>query len=175
MAAKIGYTPSAAMTRPFDAKGISAVDYARQRQPKRIFIMLGSNTMGEGTNLAAVATEYKLLLHMLRDSCPKSVICVISIPPVTRDSSSARAAGITNETIHRMNEKLRAMAKELGEEYFDLNEMFSDSNGYFREDYAEQDGLHFMGRTYKVMLSALQSDMQGGNVVEYQSTRSVNE
>ncbi|MGN1110077.1 MAG: GDSL-type esterase/lipase family protein [Oscillospiraceae bacterium] len=163
VAAKIGYTPSGAMSKAFDAKGVSAVEYAKSRQPKRIFIMLGSNTMAAGTNYDVIVSQYKELVKKLREECPKSLICVISIPPVTADSSSAKAGNIKNENIDMVNVKLKAMAAELEEEYFDLNTLLSDNSGYFREDYAEQDGLHFLGTTYKVMLSALQNEMSGAN------------
>ena len=163
VAAKIGYTPSGAMSKAFDAKGVSAVEYAKTRQPKRIFIMLGSNTMAAGTNYDIIVSQYKDLVKKLREECPKSLICVISIPPVTADSSSAEAGNIKNENIDMVNIKLKTMASELEEEYFDLNTLLSDNNGYFREDYAEQDGLHFLGTTYKVMLSALQKEMSGAN------------
>lgn len=159
VAAKIGYTPSGAMNKAFDSRGISAVDYAKQLQPKRIYIMLGSNTMGAGTNFDIIVSQYRDLVKMLRAECPKSLICVVSIPPVTANSSAAKAGNITNENIRKVNEKLKAMAKECNEEYFDLNSMLSDSNGYFRLEYAEQDGLHFLGNTYKVLLSALEKEM----------------
>ncbi|MGN0683601.1 MAG: GDSL-type esterase/lipase family protein [Oscillospiraceae bacterium] len=167
VAAKIGYTPSGAMNKAFDAKGVSAVEYAKSRQPKCIYIMLGSNTMAAGTNYDVIVSQYKELVNKLKAECPKSEICVISIPPVTSDSSSAKAGNITNENIRKVNTKLKAMAAELDEEYFDLNSMLSDSKGYFREDYAEQDGLHFKGSTYKVMLSALQNDTTWSSTVIY--------
>lgn len=167
VAAKIGYTPSGAMSKAFDAKGVSAVDYAKQRQPKCIYIMLGSNTMAAGTNYDVIVSQYKELVNKLKAECPKSEICVISIPPVTSDSSSAKAGNITNENIRKVNTKLKAMAAELDEKYFDLNSMLSDSKGYFREDYAEQDGLHFKGSTYKVMLSALQNGTSESGTVVY--------
>ncbi len=159
VAAKIGYTPSGAMNKEFDTRGISAVEYAKQLQPKRIYIMLGSNTMGAGTDYDIIVSQYRDLVKKLRSECPKSLICVVSIPPVTKDSSAAKTGNITNENILKVNEKLKAMAKECEEEYFDLNSLLSDSNGYFNEDYAEQDGLHFLGKTYKVLLSALEKEM----------------
>ncbi len=159
VAAKIGYTPSGAMNKEFDTRGFSAVEYAKQLQPKRIYIMLGSNTMGAGTDYDVIVSQYRDLVKKLRSECPKSLICVVSIPPVTKDSSAAKTGNITNENILKVNEKLKAMAKECEEEYFDLNTLLSDSNGYFNEDYAEQDGLHFLGKTYKVLLSALEKEM----------------
>lgn len=167
VAAKIGYTPSGAMNKSFDAKGVNAVDYAKQRQPKRIFVMLGSNTMAAGNNYDAMVSQYAQLVKQLRANCPKSLICVISIPPVTADSSAAKTGNITNGNIRIVNAKLKSMAAENGVDYYDLNAVFSDENGNFISDLAEQDGLHFMGSTYKILLSSIQSIMSGENSPNY--------
>ncbi len=165
VAAKIGYTPSAAMNKAFDAKGITAVEYAKQRQPDRIYLMLGSNTMASGTNFDVIVSQYRALVEKLQEDCPNSKICVISIPPVTEDSSAAKAGNITNENIRMVNTKFNTMAEDCQADYFDLNCRLRDETGFFREELAEQDGLHFMGKTYKVMLSALQKKY-GDSVIQ---------
>ena len=160
VAAAVGYTPYKAMYNTFSQSySGSAVDYAAERKPKRIFIMLGSNAMGAGNNYDLIITQYNSLIEMLKLNCPDSRICVISIPPVTSDSSSAASAKINNSDIDSVNVKLKAMAGSAKVTYFDLNKMLSDDNGYFIKDYAEMDGLHFKGATYKVLLSALQREV----------------
>lgn len=158
VAAAVGYTPYRAMHSAFgDAYSGSATDYAAERKPKRIFIMLGSNTMAAGTNFDVIITQYETMLTSLKQNCPGSEICVISIPPVTSDSSLAASSNINNADINSVNAKLKTMAGSTGVDYFDLNGMLRDENGYFIKDYAEVDGLHFKGTTYKVLLSALQT------------------
>ncbi len=156
VAAKIGYTPSAAMNKAFDAQGLSAVEYAKQRQPERIYLMLGSNSMDSRNDFSVIVAQYNELVLKLREECPNSKICVISIPPVTKDSSAANAGNITNENIRKVNKMLEEMTDLCQADYFDLNSILSGEDGFFMEEFAEQDGLHFMGKTYKVMLSALQ-------------------
>ncbi len=157
VAAKIGYTPAAAMNKPFDAKGsITAVEYAKQFQPDRIYLMLGSNTMDSRNDFSVIVSQYHGLVLKLQQECPDSKICVISIPPVTEDSSSAKAGNITNENIRKVNKMIEKMADSRQVDYFDLNSFLSDENGFFREEFAEPDGLHFKGIAYKVMLSLLQ-------------------
>lgn len=158
VAAAVGYTPYKAMHNSFGTTySGSATDYAAERKPKRIFIMLGSNTMGSGTNFDVIVTQYGTMLKSLEQNCPDSKIVVISIPPITSDSSLAASSNIKNSDIISVNAKLKKMADSVGVDYFDLNSMLSDENGYFIKDYAEVDGLHFKGATYKVLLSALQS------------------
>lgn len=157
VAAAVGYTPYKAMHSAFGKNySGSATDYATERAPKRIFIMLGSNTMAAGTNFDMMVTQYETMLNSLEQNCPNSKIYVISIPPVTSDSSAAASANINNSDITSVNSKLKKMAGSVGVEYFDFNNMLSDDNGYFMKDYAELDGLHFKGATYKVLLSALE-------------------
>lgn len=160
VAAAVGYTPYKAMYSAFGQNySGSAVDYAAEMKPKRIFIMLGSNAVGAGTDYDMIVSHYKSLIEMLKLNCPDSDICVISIPPVTSDSSSAANAKISNKDIDSVNVKLKNMASGAKVKYFDLNTMLSDDNGYFMKEYAEMDGLHFKGNTYKVLLSALQREV----------------
>lgn len=157
VAAAVGYTPYKAYNTDIplgDGTSGTAFDYAVSMQPKRIFIMLGSNAI---TTASAMEDSYRTLLEKLADKCPDSTVYVMSVTPVTSDSSSAAAAGITNTMITDFNKFLKALADEKGLTYIDLYSLLSDDNGYFLHDYAEKDGLHFKGATYKVMLSYIES------------------
>lgn len=157
VAAAVGYTPYKAMYEAFDDGGLSAVDYAAARDPKRIIIMLGSNCLASGADFYAFVDSYGELLSALRANCPDSVICVVSVPPVTSDSSAAANADISNENIRNVNSMLLQCCENEGVDFFDLYQILSDENGCFKEEYAEADGLHFLGDTYKVMLSGLEN------------------
>lgn len=157
VAAAVGYTPYKAYNTDIalgDGTTGTAFDYAVSMQPKRIFVMLGSNAI---TTASAMEDSYRTLLEKLADKCPDSTIYVMSVTPVTNDSSSAAAAGITNTMITDFNKFLKTLADEKGLTYIDLYSLLSDDNGYFLHDYAEKDGLHFKGATYKVMLSYIES------------------
>ncbi|MGN1339649.1 MAG: GDSL-type esterase/lipase family protein, partial [Oscillospiraceae bacterium] len=120
----------------------------------RIFIMLGSNGI---TSAAAMEDSYRTLIEKLEANCPDSKIYLLSVTPVTDDSSSAANAGISNDMIVDFNKYIKSLANEQGLTYIDLYTLFSDDNGYFLHEYAENDGLHFKGNTYKVMLSYIES------------------
>lgn len=157
VAAAVGYTPYKAYNTEIpmgDGSTQTALDYAVSMQPKRIFVMLGSNGI---TSAAAMEDSYRTLLDKLADKCPDSEIYLLSVTPVTSDSSSAASAGITNDMITDFNKYIKSLAKEKGLTYIDLYTLLSDDNGYFLHEYAENDGLHFKGSTYKVMLSYIES------------------
>lgn len=164
VAAGIGYTPYKAYSEEidlYDNTSATALEYAQSMQPKRIFIMLGSNGMGSSTDIDAMKGSYATLLEKLADSCPETDIYCISISPVTADSSSAASAGITNEMIRDFNGSVKKICDEMGAIYLDLYSLLIDENGYFSAEYAEVDGLHFLGSTYDVMLSFIQNEIEG--------------
>lgn len=156
VAASVGYTPYKAYTTEIqlgDGSTGTAYDYAVKMQPKRIYIMLGSNGI---TAAASMEESYKELLVKLKSSCPNSVICCISVTPVTSSSSAAASAGIDNSMIIDFNKHIKSLTDELGLTYIDLYDQLSDSSGYFLPEYAEADGLHFLSKAYKVMLNYIE-------------------
>lgn len=153
VAAKVGYTPYGAMNSPFDARGISALAYAKQRAPKRIFIMLGANAMSSATEMDALKNSYSNMLTTLKSELPDAQICCISITPVARKTDYPN---IKNSNVIAMNDYIQQQCKALNMGYYDFCSVVSDEEGYFLTKYAEVDGMHFKGSTYKVLLSALQ-------------------
>ena len=158
VAAMIGYTAYSAQTTSFDEtfyKG-SAVDYAKSLQPKHIIIMLGSNALSSRTDFDDFENSFNGLITKLKSACPQSKICVVSVPPVTANSSAASYTGVTNTIIDTANASIKKVAKDLSVIYYDLNSVLKDANGCFNEQYAELDGMHFMGATYPIFLSGVQ-------------------
>ncbi len=157
VAAAVGYTPYKAYTTEIElGNGTTgtALDYAASMQPKRIFLMLGSNGIAAASSME---DSYRTLIEKLQDKCPDSVIYCISVTPVTSDSTSAASAGITNTMITDFNKFVKALAEEKELTYIDLYSLLSDEDGFFLQDYAEKDGLHFKGATYRVMLAYIES------------------
>ncbi|MDE7361683.1 MAG: DUF4358 domain-containing protein [Oscillospiraceae bacterium] len=161
VAAVGGYTPYRAVHRAFDEDRYpgSAADYAKEKQPRHIIIMLGSNGLSPDTDLEEYIKDYRELLNTLRADCPNSVICVVSVPPITAYSSMAAYSGITNALIDELNEKILALCGELNAVYCDLNSVLKDKNGCFDEEYAYDDGMHFVGKTYPVLLSRVEKTL----------------
>ena len=159
VAAAVGYTAYGAQVNPFDETFYSgsATAYAKDKQPKRIIIMLGSNSLSPQTDFDDFITGYRGLLNTLKRDCPNSTICVISVPPITSNSSMASYSGVTNTIIDTANTKIKALCGELGAMFYDLNSVLKDANGYFNEEYAAGDGMHFLGTTYPVLLSGVQN------------------
>lgn len=154
--AEVGLNPESAQT--LEVNGFTSVTKAKELQPKRIYIMLGSNGLAYMGNTYMVQ-QMQTLIEQLRESCPDSYIYVLSIPPVTKAHESEGQE--TMAMVNGYNKLLKDMADDIGVIYLDLCSELQDSTGYFSATYAEADGLHFLGTAYKKMLSFIQKSIQG--------------
>lgn len=152
--AEVGLNPETAIYKEVD--GATCIDKASEMNPKRIFIMLGSNGLAfmDGQYMANKLVELVAELEM---ACPTAKICVISIPPVTKAHDSE--GNETMEKVNSYNEALKSVCDQGGFTFIDICTLFKDSEGYFAEKYAENDGLHFKGNTYTVMLGYIQKTL----------------
>ncbi|MDE7398125.1 MAG: hypothetical protein K2N06_01220 [Oscillospiraceae bacterium] len=157
VAASVGNSIAGAHYNTLSNYNGTAVDYAEEMQPTHINIMLGSNMLGPGVSLTGLVNDYKSLINALETACPNSEICIVSVPPITENSSLAKSAGITKTTIDSANDYIKEMCEELEIRYFDLNTALSDNNGYFKAEYAEVDGFHFKKAAYDVLLFGLET------------------
>lgn len=154
--AQIGLNPESALTKT-DDDGLTAVTKAEALQPKRIFIMLGSNGIAFMGN-THMAEKMKELASQLKEVCPDSYIYIVSIPPVTKAHDSAGQE--TMVMVNGYNKLLKEMCEEEGIVFLDLCSKLEDNSGYFSDMYAEADGMHFLGSAYKRMLSFFQKSIQ---------------
>lgn len=119
-----------------------ALDVLAAAQPKKLYILLGTNTL---TTLGAsdrFLAYYGQMLDMLRqtlgDGC---TIYVQSIPPV-RPSAAAEKPGLASDVLHGVNEQLAQLAASKGCVYLDLWETLADGEGNLKEMLAAPDGVH---------------------------------
>lgn len=153
VAAAVGYTPYKAYTDPidlYDGSSMTAVDYAVLRQPKRIYVMIGSNGLAAAS---AMESSYRKMIDKLRENCPESEIYCISLTPVTADTDYI---SLSNEAIMGFNAFIEGLCSEYGLSYVDFYTKVVDDSGYFSKSYAEIDGFHFKGGTYDLLLNTVQ-------------------
>lgn len=150
--AQQGLAPSTAFDAEID--GVTLSDKIAAFKPKKIFVMLGTNSVGYADNETLAASMNELVEKI--SGLTKAKIYVISIPPITPEAEQSDENELTKKDIDDYNAKLKTAVSGSGASFIDLNSVLSNSDGYFDADYAEMDGIHFMGTTYEVMLSYLQ-------------------
>ena len=120
-----------------------ALDVLAAARPKKLYLLLGTNTL---TTLGAAdrfLAYYGQMLDLLRqalgDDC---VIYVQSIPPV-RPEAAAEKPGLASDVLRSVNEQLAQLAAQKGCVYLDLWEAVADGEGNLKEVLAAPDGVHF--------------------------------
>lgn len=167
--AQVGLNPESATTK--EINGVTAVKKAETMQPDYVCIMLGTN------GLAFLSTDYMAeemskLIDDLRTVSPNSEIVILSIPPVTAAHESENPEKIP--VIMDYNSKLQKVADDKSCKFIDIFTMLQDDDGYLAVDYAEADGLHFLGKAYGVVLSRIQFELSN-ETEETSATESVSE
>ena len=118
-----------------------AMDVLTAAQPKKLYILLGTNTL---TTLGAAdrfLAYYGQMLDQLRQALPGCVIYVQSIPPV-RPQAAAEKPGLASDVLRSVNEQLAKLAADKGCVYLDLWETLADGEGNLKEMLAAPDGVH---------------------------------
>ncbi|MGN0597023.1 MAG: GDSL-type esterase/lipase family protein [Ruminiclostridium sp.] len=152
--AQIGLNPESVLTKEVDGYTVSSK--VAEKQPKRTYIMLGSNGIGF-LDASYMVDKMKELLAVIEEACPTTQIVIISITPVTAAHEANSPENMTN--INAYNEMLKQLASDGGYKFIDLCSQFKDESGYFSSAYAEADGLHFLGSAYVAMLNYIKSEL----------------
>lgn len=156
VAAKVGLNPSSALTKEIEmpdgsSKTVSA--RAAELQPKKVYIMLGSNGIQWLSN-SSMLTSVSELSAEIKSADPDCSVYLLSIPPVTEVYNNENEGDIMSR-INDYNAELKNIAAQNGCGYIDITTPLQDSTGYFAPDLAEKDGIHFKGRCYTIVLDEI--------------------
>ena len=121
---------------------LARLDSVVQTEPKKIFIMIGINDIGQEKPIQDAIYNYENIISSLKESLPKAEIYVQSVLPVSGSKKEF------NESVVKYNELLREVAEEQEVMYIDLWSEFVDEDGVLREEYSF-DGVHLTANGYK--------------------------
>ncbi len=116
-------------------------------KPSRVFVMLGTNDLAAGTDVARIAETYADLL----DALAPTAVVVQSVPPV---QESDRARGLTNARVRDLNVSLRALAEERKLVFVDVHAALVDASGQLDPRFTS-DGVHLDAEGYLAWRRAL--------------------
>ena len=148
--AKVSLTVRQALDKPFveTAEGKKTVYemLANDRQYGKIYIMLGINELGGGTN-ESFREDFREMIGRIRVLQPGAIIIVQGIMHVT-GSKSARDPNINNERINGRNAALAELADpKMRIFYVDPNENLDDEEGNLRAELSFDD-VHLKAASY---------------------------
>ena len=126
------------------------------QQPKVLYVLLGTNVLGRDGDYANFLTYYRLMLDMIHQQLPDTIIYVQSITPVRPEvCAEERHAGLNRERLCRINDELAAVALEKNCYFLNLWEALADENGDLKEEYAQPDGYHLKPEGYTAWVEYL--------------------
>lgn len=152
--AEQGLAPSTALNAEIDGKTLEAK--IAVVKPEKIYIMLGTNSVGYG-DAEDLSASMQELVNRISGLCTAKIY-VLSIPPVTKEAELSDDNYLSVAAVTEYNTLLKKSIGETKARFIDFYSVLADSDGYFNADYAEADGIHFMGTTYQVMLSFLEKE-----------------
>lgn len=119
-----------------------ALDVLAAAQPKKLYILLGTNTLTTAGAEEKFLAYYSQMLDVLRQTLGEQCrIYVQSIPPV-RPEAAAERPGLSSASLQAVNEQLAQLAAAKGCFYLDLWEALADGEGNLKEILAAPDGVH---------------------------------
>lgn len=140
----------------FDVLSGSRLATLQSRSFGKIYLMLGVNEIGQGTQ--AVAEQYGKVLDQLKALQPGAQIYVQGVLPVCESmlTASQRSYHITNAYIQELNAALLALCSEKEVYYVNLPEAFADSTGALPAS-KSWDGVHLQAGPYGDWLNYLKT------------------
>lgn len=111
----------------------------KEKQFKKIYIMLGVNELATGTS-QTFKEQYKKVVDKIKELQPDATIFIQSIIHVSKEKSDAEEF-INNPTINERNIKLFSLADNKSVFFLDANEVLDDEQGALKKEYTF-DGVH---------------------------------
>lgn len=121
-------------------------------QPAKLFLLIGSNDLGEGRPVADIARDYELLVKRCRTEMPATALYLESVPPINFKLSSHFES---NRKVVELNQAIQRIAAEKQAVYIDLHQAVAGEQGELRTEYTT-DGLHFNAAGYQRWKALLQ-------------------
>lgn len=159
--AKIGLNPVSILNTPITtADGDILLDAEIENTlPERVYIMLGSNGI-EWIENDTMIKELDKLVKIINEKSTDTKIIILSVPPVTKEFEQKSKATNCMQKILDYNNSLSDYCDTNSLVYIDITTMLLNKDGYFSDDFAESDGMHFKGDTYKAVLSLIQKTLE---------------
>ena len=118
---------------------VNIADALKQKQYKKVYIMLGINDMGVG-DLDYFMNHYTDMVNQIHEWQPDAIIYIMSIMNVSAERN-AQGDYINNEAIRVRNDRLKELDNGRDTFYLDINSVVCDENGYLNTEYTF-DGVH---------------------------------
>jgi lysophospholipase L1-like esterase len=136
---------------------LSRLDEIIERQPKKIFLMIGINDLKKGKSVPDILIDYNKIVTKIKNDIPETTLYIQSILPVNEFLGTlllgSKLKNVNNQTIQEINKGLRQQVRKDHIQYIDLYSFFV-KNEQLDKQYTI-DGLHLNGDGYLIWKQVL--------------------
>ena len=135
------------------------LDIVLDLEPSKLFINIGSNDLSiPGDTIGNMISKYRGLIQRIQAALPECKITMLAFYPCREEDSGFPVddrVPRTMENVNLANERVKALAEELGCAYLDCNAPLLDEEGFLRKEYMT-DPIHFSPAGYVEVLKILE-------------------
>ncbi len=134
------------------------LDVLAAAQPKKLYILLGTNTLTTAGAEERFLSYYAAMLDTLRERLGQECVFYIQAIPPVRPAVQAERPGLASDNLRAVNEQLAQLAVQKGCVYLDLWQALADADGNLDDRYAAPDGVHLSaGNGYTAWVNYLRT------------------
>lgn len=127
---------------------LNRLDEVLSSQPKKIFLLIGTNDLARGKSVQQVIQNYKKSIEYIQTNSSTTILYIQSILPVNPlVGTKFPGHKIKQNEIIETNKNLKIVANNYNVLYIDLYKSFKNSKGYLKPKYTH-DGLHLNNKGY---------------------------
>lgn len=127
------------------------------RQPSKLFILLGINDIGKDIPDAVIADNYLKIVKEVHAKCPQTKIYVESILPLNPTMPNFPQHYDKEEHVLSVNKLLKANAQPGNYTFIDIFHLFVDDDGRLKSQYSYE-GLHLKPEAYVIWIDYLKKE-----------------
>lgn len=141
-----------------DVGKVSGIQAVNDYNPDVVFAMCGVNGI-MWMDIEDMLQKYKTFLESIAG--PGRTLAVVSVAPVTkRYNDSEKGGGRIQKLIDLYNDRLSEFMKNGNVCYIDITDSMKDEQGFLREEYATEDGLHWNNKGCQAFVNALEKSVK---------------
>ncbi len=125
--------------------------------PRKLFIMAGTNDLWGGEELAVTVKNYSLMLDIVKQHVPDCKIYIQSTLPFG-EAALKKNALVSNDKVKNLNDQLMLLAAKYEAAYLDIGSLYKDSSGALDSRYSA-DGIHIRTENYGPWLKVIKTNM----------------
>ncbi|MGD9493335.1 MAG: GDSL-type esterase/lipase family protein [Bacteroidales bacterium] len=127
---------------------INRLDEVVSSNPKKIFLMIGTNDLARKRSIDQILTDYEKLITLIIQKTPKTQLYLQSILPTQNQATR------NNNDIIQINKGIQELAKKYSLIYINLFDLFKTNENELNMNYS-RDGLHLNGKGYLLWKDAV--------------------